>query len=1368
MELEKPLSGYKYQVSPKYNNIEYKNFKTPKINLKNETSEMILNQTKESLHNFLINLKNCSFIKDDWENKSNNIKPIITGSSNNSNIKNPEETQSSYESNYTNIFGKQMDNNNNLETNILNYNKIYNTNNVYNLGNNSIARNKPKIRVNKIFEPYQPIQDKLETEANLNLNTYNNLNNLSNVNKGKTDFPIYNTTRRTKYNFSLGKTFNKSENKNNKRKNTLLLNFKEKIKILKTDNERNKKDIINLANAYSEMQKTLLDKIRIMVNEKDNKIKELENKIKEINEEKNKDNNIIEEKNKKLMKDIESLNKEIKKLNKNNEELQKTIKDKDNIISKYNIELKELEDKLQKISNKDIIKYELKEKEEELNSINSETDNKLKSYQELLLEYKQKNDELSKENKTITGLNNILKSQKKSLTKENTTNKQILEELKIENEKLIKERDNYKITKEKLINEIEIIKLNNDRIYNIKSLTNNNTNKLKNEISSLKREKEILGEKNVELQKRIKSLDRKYSQNKTLKVKSKTVANLKRDKFDNLKIIKIKEFTLSINNNNKQNKNLSKKNTPKKSLKKALIKFKKLLIVNKVADICIKKKSGNTNKKIKKKINKFTKLVKCNKIVDIIFKNTPKPTPKPKKKKFLKLKSINGVVNICLKSKINNNKFKSKKLKISSKVNGFDIKSFNTKKKIELKKSNLEYIFFEKSDKKEKIEEIKLNQENKSDNSNEKRIEKDHKEIIYEVNKQENIIFEGKSKSIILDINKIENFSLKEIKKEKLINKNLLIGKIDPIIYVNQSEQKNKIINVFTIDKNSFYLLSKEKVITPYEITTNNLISFSGLNICFNNIVSKKNDSFDIISKQKLKTKILYEISKNEVLSYIKNDKKVSLKVESGRRFFYIGLKFMKNYILKKENTSSLFFKPKRKPVLLSKSANEQVNPNPNKPKIMSFFSSFIKPKKTNTVPMRVLTVQYKKSKKEKISELNKRNKIISQNQFNFLKIEKKKKEIKYEINNTFSFNYEKLNKIPIYNIININSFAIEQTKKKFDLSLINDPKMLEGEENLKQLVTELNKALNLKNEEINRLLQEKADMDLANQLFNDSSNEQIENLSKSLSILKEKNEKLNDEIDNLKDEINNNKYQLEEKRKEFDEKKNNLDKTIEILTKENSQLKLELFKRGTEQNNKSDEKEKEENIIDINKEEEYKKQIETLNEDINKMRQSKIIEVNQLKLELTKSKVEVKRLENKIKKLESENVSKNGGEDNIQTLKINDIAGSGSNKNNNGDEMNKLKSEIENYKNKISEMTIEIKKNEELRHQNILFTQKLQEAQKKLLLANQVITKAKKYSLCLAYMSQFLGLIKPEGEKQVYLVNKLKEFIDENQKEKK
>ena len=81
--------------------------------------------------------------------------------------------------------------------------------------------------------------------------------------------------------------------------------------------------------------------------------------------------------------------------------------------------------------------------------------------------------------------------------------------------------------------------------------------------------------------------------------------------------------------------------------------------------------------------------------------------------------------------------------------------------------------------------------------------------------------------------------------------------------------------------------------------------------------------------------------------------------------------------------------------------------------------------------------------------------------------------------------------------------------------------------------------------------------------------------------------------------------------------------------------------------------------------------------------------------------------------------------------------------------------------------MNIEVKKNEELRHQNILLAHKLQEASKKVALANQVISKAKKYSLCLAYISQFLGIIKPENEKQIYLVNKLKEFTDEYQKEK-
>ena len=173
------------------------------------------------------------------------------------------------------------------------------------------------------------------------------------------------------------------------------------------------------------------------------------------------------------------------------------------------------------------------------------------------------------------------------------------------------------------------------------------------------------------------------------------------------------------------------------------------------------------------------------------------------------------------------------------------------------------------------------------------------------------------------------------------------------------------------------------------------------------------------------------------------------------------------------------------------------------------------------------------------------------------------------------------------------------------------------------------------------------------------------------------------------------------------------------------------------------------------------------MKEDLNKMRQSKIIETNQLKLELTKNKVEMKRLTNQIKKLEAEkNEPKKESDVGLTTLKISDEKKTNFNQNEK-DEINKLKNEIENYKNKMSEINIELKKNEELRHQNILLNHKLQEAQKKIIQANQVIAKAKKYSLCIAYISQFLAIIKPENEKQIYLANKLKEFTEEYQKEK-
>ena len=62
MKPETPYSRFENTISPNYN--ELKNFKTPQVLPKGETSEMILSQTKASLHNFLANLKKGSTMND--------------------------------------------------------------------------------------------------------------------------------------------------------------------------------------------------------------------------------------------------------------------------------------------------------------------------------------------------------------------------------------------------------------------------------------------------------------------------------------------------------------------------------------------------------------------------------------------------------------------------------------------------------------------------------------------------------------------------------------------------------------------------------------------------------------------------------------------------------------------------------------------------------------------------------------------------------------------------------------------------------------------------------------------------------------------------------------------------------------------------------------------------------------------------------------------------------------------------------------------------------------------------------------------------------------------------------------------------------
>ena len=89
---ETPYTFYEYQISPNYNELK-KNIMTPQVNPKNETSEMILNQTKASLNNFLLNLKKGSTMNDNLaDNKKNKIMQNMSNISRNTNNKKDDQS----------------------------------------------------------------------------------------------------------------------------------------------------------------------------------------------------------------------------------------------------------------------------------------------------------------------------------------------------------------------------------------------------------------------------------------------------------------------------------------------------------------------------------------------------------------------------------------------------------------------------------------------------------------------------------------------------------------------------------------------------------------------------------------------------------------------------------------------------------------------------------------------------------------------------------------------------------------------------------------------------------------------------------------------------------------------------------------------------------------------------------------------------------------------------------------------------------------------------------------------------------------------------------------------------------------------------
>ena len=200
-------------------------------------------------------------------------------------------------------------------------------------------------------------------------------------------------------------------------------------------------------------------------------------------------------------------------------------------------------------------------------------------------------------------------------------------------------------------------------------------------------------------------------------------------------------------------------------------------------------------------------------------------------------------------------------------------------------------------------------------------------------------------------------------------------------------------------------------------------------------------------------------------------------------------------------------------------------------------------------------------------------------------------------------------------------------------------------------------------------------------------------------------------------------------------------------------------------------------NIINENKIE-----IEALKAEIAKLRQSKIIESSELKLELTKYKVKLKAMTNEIEKLKQEKDELNNKkEENMEIIKINEGV---NNISNNTDEIYELKNKNKLYQEQIIKMQkemeeykanagagvgnwVDAQKLERLEKENALYLNKIKDAQERIVKANSLINKAKKYNLCMSYIINLLENFKPSDDKQTYLFNKLKFLADEFEREK-
>ena len=726
------FDNYEIDFIPRTNKSYYKN-------ANRYQSNEILNSMKESLDNFLLNLRtkstsnniskeelenyylsksniyntlNVDFIspyenllKQNELNKNNNIRTSMSKRANSSKsifqkINASVINNNSIYDNLNNISNSFYDKNNveikhnnsmmcneslalkNIKTKLRKQNSVNNNlNNNYSHNNYSVNSNSKKFfQNNKIDFPIKLINNK-----NNNINTIKNKKN-----KNMIKIPRQNKSQLLFNN-------NNSINNNNK---ILYINSLRNIKNIliniKKENNQNKNEIKNIYKYYTILSEQIQNKFQLFIQKYNNNISLKKSEGKKYNDlmEKYKlKEEELEEKNNKIFlleNDLSIKEEKINQLINKEFEYKQTISQFKKIMKDVKIALGNYEF--------------MKEKQIELNNLLNKT--------------KELNEKNEKMKKDIF----LIRSKKKSISKENEKNKNLIDLYKTNYDNVLKEKEELKKENLKLNNEIQIIKKNNEKMTNIK--VNNNIKiqknlKLKEEINNLTKEKKELENKYKNLQKVSEENGKK---NKIRNCNSSTNI-LRQKKFYNLSKFKNKSFVIFSTGKIKEQKSRFNK----------MKKFNKLVIENKMI-LTYKQIKTNKNKKSNgydylKDINELKdKVEQKNKYINILEKenNETKNSKNNQINKLTKMIKTLEEKNEKLKEEIlNNNKdIENNKLKNIIEQMEKDKNKINQAKTVETSQlrieiSKLKIQIYNLNNELEKYKKKEINNDEFNDDENE-------------------------------------------------------------------------------------------------------------------------------------------------------------------------------------------------------------------------------------------------------------------------------------------------------------------------------------------------------------------------------------------------------------------------------------------------------------------------------------------------------------------------------------------------------------------------------------------------------------------------------------------------------------------------